>query len=163
MNADVIITKDEITEDLSRRIKAFKSPRKILQAMGATLASITVAAFKEPKLRPTPWKNTKNGAATLYDKGALFESIGVVSTSDTSVTVGTDRPYAAVHQLGAKPYVITPNKMKGLFWPGAKHPVKKVNHPGFPPRPFFPFYADGRITEEASRRIESTIRGELDG
>jgi hypothetical protein len=36
-----------------------------------------------------------------------------------------------------KKIVILPNKKKALFWPGAKHPVKKVVQQGIRPNPFF--------------------------
>lgn len=32
---------------------------------------------------------------------------------------------------GAGPRIIVPIKKKALYWPGARHPVKKVNWPGF--------------------------------
>ena len=37
-----------------------------------------------------------------------------------------------------KAHVIRPKVKRALFWPGAAHPVKKVNHPGsnIPARPF---------------------------
>lgn len=38
--------------------------------------------------------------------------------------------YAAPVQFGSKPHVILPKNKVALYWPGAKHPVKKVNHPG---------------------------------
>lgn len=31
-------------------------------------------------------------------------------------------------------YTIRPKNKKALFWPGAAHPVKSVNHPGMRPR-----------------------------
>ena len=33
-----------------------------------------------------------------------------------------------------KPYTIEPVNKKALYWEGAKHPVKKVTHPGMKPR-----------------------------
>lgn len=31
---------------------------------------------------------------------------------------------------GTKPHIIRPKNKKALYWKGAKHPVKAVNHPG---------------------------------
>lgn len=42
----------------------------------------------------------------------------------------------AVHE-GSSPHVIRPRRKKALSWPGARHPVKKVNHPGFKGDPWF--------------------------
>ena len=49
--------------------------------------------------------------------------------------------YAKHVEYGTNPHVILPKgKINGgadaLYWKGAKHPVKKVNHPGTRPKPF---------------------------
>jgi len=156
------ISADTITPDLMRRIRAFKDRRPILEAMGSAIVSIATLAFRQSSLRPAPWKpNKKPGKAPLYDTGALKHSIRLIAATNDSVTVGSDRPYAAVHQLGSGPYVITAKSAKALFWPGAGHPVKSVNHPGLPARPFFPFSASGKITAEASRRVVAAARAKI--
>lgn len=38
--------------------------------------------------------------------------------------------YAPIIEDGSRPHVILPRNKKALFWVGARHPVKKVNHPG---------------------------------
>lgn len=56
-----------------------------------------------------------------------------------SPLVGILRPtveYAVhVHQ-GTRAHVIRPSTAKALYWPGAAHPVRVVNHPGTRPNPF---------------------------
>lgn len=54
----------------------------------------------------------------------------------SGITVGTNVSYAADVEYGTAPHVIVPKNKKALFWPGAAHPVAKVNHPGTRPRPF---------------------------
>lgn len=44
--------------------------------------------------------------------------------------------YAPYVEFGTKPHVIVPREKKALYWPGAAHPVRKVNHPGTKPNPF---------------------------
>ena len=44
--------------------------------------------------------------------------------------------YAAWVEFGTEPHVIFPRTKKALFWPGADHPVRMVNHPGTRPRPY---------------------------
>lgn len=44
--------------------------------------------------------------------------------------------YWATVEYGSRPHVIRPNVKKALYWPGALHPVRKVNHPGTPSQPF---------------------------
>lgn len=54
----------------------------------------------------------------------------------SGITVGTNVSYAADVEYGTAPHVITPKNKRALYWPGAAHPVAKVNHPGTRPRPF---------------------------
>lgn len=50
--------------------------------------------------------------------------------------VGTNVSYARYVELGTRPHVIRPRTRKALAWKGARHPVRKVNHPGSKPHPF---------------------------
>lgn len=72
--------------------------------------------------------------------GALAESIEHHLEGDdliVSATGGADgRTYAAYVELGTRPHEIRPTEKKALYWPGAAHPVGKVNHPGTRPQPF---------------------------
>jgi HK97 gp10 family phage protein len=49
-----------------------------------------------------------------------------------AVTVINTAPYANYVEFGTRPHVIEARHAQALFWPGARHPVKKVNHPGTP-------------------------------
>ena len=93
--------------------------------------------------RPEKWKPSRRaareGGQTLVKSGRLVNSI--FPRSDASrAQIGTNVSYAAIHQFGGKigARVILPVNKKALFWPGARHPVKKVNWPGatIPARPF---------------------------
>ena len=81
-----------------------------------------------------------------------------------AVTVGSDRKYAAIHQLGGKTkaHVIRPKNGKALKIPGIGF-RKSVNHPGsqIPARPYFPFYADGRPTPIAHTAILQVLEKRL--
>lgn len=82
-------------------------------------------------------------AQTPVDTGTLKASIHVEGpdVSATSVeakvaTGGESSDYAiAVHE-GMAPRTITPVNKQALYWPGAAHPVKSVNHPGFAGRKY---------------------------
>lgn len=50
------------------------------------------------------------------------------------VYVGTDHWHHV--EYGTEPHVIEPRTKRALWWPGAHHPVKKVQHPGTPAQPF---------------------------
>jgi hypothetical protein len=38
--------------------------------------------------------------------------------------------------MGTSPHLILPRNKKALHWPGADHPVARVNHPGTAPNPY---------------------------
>lgn len=63
--------------------------------------------------------------------GTLRRSISRRVTGVKGV-VGSNLKYAAIQEFGGTtgPHVIRPKNKKALFWPGATHPVKSVNHPG---------------------------------
>ena len=44
--------------------------------------------------------------------------------------------YAPGVEYGTKAHIIKPKNKKALYWKGAKHPVKKVNHPGSKAKPY---------------------------
>ncbi|GAA2112453.1 hypothetical protein GCM10009759_55180 [Kitasatospora saccharophila] len=83
--------------------------------------------------------NTAKALAPV-DTGRLRASIRAIPAGGGrftyTVAVGTNVEYAADVEYGTAPHVILPNKKKALFWPGAAHPVAKVNHPGTAPHPF---------------------------
>ncbi len=68
--------------------------------------------------------------------GTLQRSIQLENKPDT-VKVAVHEKYGLYIEKGTGPFVIRPKNKKALFWPGADHPVKKVNHPGLKARPFF--------------------------
>ena len=49
-----------------------------------------------------------------------------------AVTVTNTASYAAIIEHGSRPHVIEAKNKQALAWPGGRHPVKKVNHPGTP-------------------------------
>ncbi len=163
MQAHISLKSDSISADLKRRLRTINDLRSVLEAAGLQLVSWSQFAFEDPTKRPLPWPARKSGNNPLLKKSrSLQQSIRVASISQDAVIVGTDRKYAAYHQWGTSPYVIRPKVKKALFWNGAAHPVKKVNHPGLPARPFLPFYNNGSIMPEAQRRVMNVIKRKLD-
>ena len=47
-----------------------------------------------------------------------------------AVTVSNTADYALIIEQGSRAHVIEPRNKKALWWPGARHPVKRVHHPG---------------------------------
>lgn len=56
----------------------------------------------------------------------------------------SNSPVAKIIEFGSRPHIIRPKGNKLLYWPGAKHPVKQIKHPGTPA-----FRVLGEATEEA--------------
>lgn len=72
--------------------------------------------------------------------GRLRASIvpGPVKTSGDglSVEIGTNVVYAPYVEFGTAAHVILPVTKKALYWQGADHPVRSVNHPGSKAYPY---------------------------
>lgn len=67
------------------------------------------------------------------------------------------RFYAPFVEFGTRPHVILPKNKKALYWPGAAHPVRKVNHPGSKPNRFME-----RIRDHSTAEINDTFKEALD-
>jgi hypothetical protein len=68
--------------------------------------------------------------------GRLADSL-IAEVHDQVLRVGsTDVNYATDVELGTAPHVINAKPGSALYWPGAEHPVKRVNHPGTRPYPY---------------------------
>lgn len=79
-------------------------------------------------------------------RGALSQSIRITNLGAKGVTVGSDRKYAAIHQLGG---TIEPKNPGGflIFKVGGK--TVRAKNVRIPARPFFPFLA-GRMKHQRS-------------
>ena len=84
----------------------------------------------------------KNHPKILSESLQLRRSI-VHQETDDGLVMGSNKIYAAIHQLGGttRPHTITARHKKALAWPGMGedgHPVRSVQHPGsvVPARPY---------------------------
>lgn len=68
--------------------------------------------------------------------GTLQRSI-LVQIKFPKAEITAQEKYAVIIEEGTGPFTIKPKTKKALFWPGAKHPVKMVRHPGIKAKPFF--------------------------
>jgi hypothetical protein len=60
--------------------------------------------------------------------------------------------YGGILEEGSKPHIIKPKNKKALYWRGAAHPVKQVNHPGTKGNPII-----GPTIENNIDRIRTTV------
>lgn len=74
---------------------------------------------------------------TPVKRGGLRRSItSRVERGGDRGVIGTNLNYARPVNDGSKPHIIRPKVAKALFWRGAAHPVRSVNHPGNRPNDF---------------------------
>ncbi|MEU9597152.1 HK97 gp10 family phage protein [Streptomyces sp. NPDC048109] len=71
--------------------------------------------------------------------------------------VGTNVVYARAIEYGLDEFDIFPKNKKALYWPGARHPVAKVHHPGIEAQPYLRPAIE--MTEIFFRANLSQIRG----
>ncbi len=133
----VKLTKDDVTKDLQRLMRKVRNPQPLLKAIGVGLVGLTKETFNNASLRPRPWVAKKDGSpATLKSREAtLWRSIRVQGVTKSNVFIGSDRPYAAIHQLG-----------------GRSRPM--------PARPYMPF-DNQQLSRHGQKRIAQTINAYL--
>lgn len=147
--------------------KAFRSVSNLAPyhaILGEIAVQVTKQAFNNPGARPAPWAPLASGApARLRRDNVLARSPRVISADGKRAIIGSDRKYAAIHQLGGttSPHVIRARRKKALKTPYG--PRKSVNHPGskIPARPFFPFHGK-RPSDLLQRNARAALRRALD-
>ena len=83
--------------------------------------------------------------------GHLRRSI-TTKMGDLEATIHTSNvKYAAIVEKGSKAHIIRPKNKKALYWKGATHPVKQVNHPGSKATP----YLEPQFESEKDKFIEN--------
>jgi len=100
------------------------------------------------------WGNIRKEAPV--DHGRLAGSFDLSQESDISYIIGTKVKYALIVHEGTPPHIIRPVRKKALFWRGARHPVKKVMHPGTQGNPYIT-----RAINMTNQRIDEFVRRAL--
>ena len=79
-------------------------------------------------------RNAKSSASVKT--GHLRRSIST-KMGDMEATIHTSNlKYAPMVEFGTRPHIIRTKNKKALYWKGATHPVKQVNHPGSKAKPY---------------------------
>ena len=73
----------------------------------------------------------KSVATGHLRRGISTDIKGLEATIHTS-----NIKYAPMVEYGTRAHIIKAKNKKALYWKGAKHPVKKVNHPGSKAKPY---------------------------
>lgn len=102
----------------------------------------------------------ENGEAVRKRLLALANAAKVFGESKAKV--GTDDPVGRFVEYGTRPHDIYPRNKQALYWPGARHPVSVVHHPGTRPNPFLERALDksrDAIEHEVVRRLDMVAGG----
>ena len=145
---NVKITTDTISPSMRRWLAKVQNAAPAMRAAATVVTSMARDAFTNEQIRPSAWDPLRPstlarkaaqgyGSKPLIASGTLARSPRTIEVSQTHALVGSDRragdySLAAIHQLGA--------------------PKAHI-----PPRPFFPFNADGKATETARRRVRDVL------
>jgi len=150
---------DEVRKRLQTLAGRMSNLSPIMRAIGDRIVEQTKRRFEAGGPAPdgTPWKEPKTPnpkrVRTLTVSGHLRDSIRPQLMGNNAVQVGTNKEYAAIHQLGGRTAasVILPRRKKALKTPYGL--FKKVNHPGsvISARPFL------GVSAENSREILDMI------
>ena len=106
------------------KIKSEEDEKKIQQLLKNTGMKIEASA----KDNLTKNKSINTG----HLRRGIATDIG-----NMEVTVHTSNiKYAPMVEYGTRSHIIKPKNKKALYWKGATHPVKKVNHPGSKAKPY---------------------------
>lgn len=109
----------------------FKENRRGIQRAGNS-----EGAFRELERRG---ERTKQLALALYEPhrktGDYGRGLKLVRTrirGNAAVQLVATDWKSAILEHGTRPHVIEPKNKQALNWPGGRHPVARVNHPGTP-------------------------------
>ena len=89
------------------------------------------SAFNIEKNAKSNLTKNKSVATGHLRRGISTDIKGLEATIHTS-----NIKYAPGVEYGTKAHIIRPKNKKFLYWKGAKHPVKQVNHPGSRAKPY---------------------------
>ena len=68
--------------------------------------------------------------------GHLRRSISTKMGDMEAIIHTSNLKYAPMVEFGTRPHIIRAKNKKALYWKGASHPVKQVNHPGSKAKPY---------------------------
>lgn len=137
----------------------------IMKAIGDRIVRQTFERFNAGGPAPdgTPWAPPKTSnqkrRGTLRVSDQLRDSIRPQMIGNNTVAIGTNKVYAAIHQLGSRPaaHDILPRSKKALKTPYGL--FRRVHHPGsvIPARPFL------GLSQANSDKIISIINDYITG
>jgi phage gpG-like protein len=158
MSLSARITRDDVSPAFNKLDAALHRLGPILEAVGLEIVSLTQRAFSDASLRVAPWAPKRDGTpATLIKRGTLRRSVRITNIGDTTVTVGSDRVYAAIQQLGGTIEAPAGKKLRFTIG-GVTYFAQRVT---IPARPFFPIDKSGNLSSLAQQRVGAVLEKAL--
>lgn len=130
------------------RVKPIKSPpgtldpRKYKRALEQARGIAETAGLQEARGITRGWKHTV--------------SWKIERDGDTSNIVTSDEIFGYQDRGTKGPYEIRPRRKRALFWKGARHPVKRVVHPGVKAQKF-----SEQIAKKMEKQYQRIVDDEL--
>ena len=115
-----------VDSDIEKLLKKFNNDEKIMKKASNIVKKTLYNIEKDAKQNLDANGNV--------DTGRLKGSITTNIIGQFNGEVGTNVKYAEIIELGSRPHIINGNPY--LYWEGAEHPVKQVNHPGTKAYPY---------------------------
>lgn len=130
-------------------MSAFDNAIKFIAIKKAGMVALTTTFASELENEAkvnASWKD-RTGHARQYINGKASNRGSIYRIS---LSHGVE--YGEILEEGSKPHIIRPTNKKALYWRGASHPVKQVNHPGTKGNPII-----GPTMESNIDRIKNTV------
>lgn len=124
-----------------------KSPETVAKRLESGLEAASLVVLKNANETNVPHKSGNLLRSFTVRKSLLQREVFPDSKK---------APYAIYVHEGTKAHRIVPRSKKALYWAGARHPVKGVNHPGTKANKFMPRILD-RATPEIQRGMLQVV------
>ncbi|MCC0679550.1 MULTISPECIES: hypothetical protein [unclassified Clostridioides] len=115
--------------DLSRMMNSLTQQVTKSRAMLGVYADTASRKLETEAKTNHPWQNRSHDAESRLKGSYEWQGDNV----RLALSHGVD--YGVFLEKGTNPHIITARNGGYLFWDGASHPVKQVNHPGSRPYP----------------------------
>jgi hypothetical protein len=93
------------------------------------LSELAAKELENEAKRNAPWTDRTSHARQGLHGGTE------AGNNEYSIFLSHSVDYGEILEEGSKPHIIRAKNKKALYWRGAKHPVKQVNHPGTKGKP----------------------------
>ena len=120
-----------VEDTFGRMIMLAGAPSKPMQEIAVVFGSSILENFRQGGI-PDKWQMSnrakKQNGMTLIDSGRLMKSASTPQVQGDKIILGSNLPYARVHQLGINKEVTFGDKMRKMFLPARRFLVLQQNN-----------------------------------